>query len=1383
MATTSRDVKLALSVEALGQENITKLEKQLRDLAATGGAGASEFADLADQIGRLGGQNDALQAVKALAAGIDELQTREEQAAVAAQTLATNLDVLKAATTDAKTAQDTARAALVAGEQAYVQAGNALRQLKTEYDAAGRKTTEYATELRRLVGEQNAARLALVDLKEANRQATAAVTEASAAQRKVESSYKSANAEYARATTALDAQSKALQVASGAAERLGVNTADLASAEASLVTTFANASAAAKTRKDAITEMAEADRLAAIEAKGMADMYARGAAALQAETLALRDAEKVTIAYAAAKAKAAADAAAWQREAEAIVNMKEAQQQAAKATEDMVARMHELQSVQAFEKQAAEAKKMLQSVEYVRFWEQALDSADRKQQELAANTKRVNDAFAQINVRPVEVVRQEIAATNAAMQTLAESGKLTGGALAVAMAQGKAKVTELEREMRQLSGTMTMTDRAAGLLKNSMGQIAAGNIVADAVGYLVNKVKELGREFIATTVETETLRRGLNAIYKDAKLAGDQFAFLNKTAQASGLAVGTLGATFVQFSAATRAANIPLAVSNDLFATVTRVAGSLGLSAEAAGGALNALGQMASKGVVSLEELRQQLGDRMPGALSAAAKGLGLTEAELIKLVESGSLAARDFFPAFSQGLKTLQGDAEGLLPTWNRLKNAFTATTQALGDAGAVEIMSGALRALAAVVGVVLVPIGALADLFLTAARAVGVFAGALATLSNPVEALRELLSGLADRQGRVAKAFGDVVFGADQAKVEIVNLTAATAAAATAAQQAGDKWAGLSRSQQASAVATAIASDAHKDLSARLVQTTAYIDGAIAAQAKETESLAKLAKAAQSHGEAMVALARLRGDEAGALEISARAAADHAKALAKVAESHAEETRLLELKRTELEKTRKAQGDSTGEIAKQTQEIDKKIQVSKAEEEQSRAAAEAARTEAVARGVAAQAYQDNSAKVEEYGKQLARTKEILELTIQLEKTGAVGKQEVKDATEAAAEAQAKYTDAIKDATENTRLETEARRTSLLIAKESLSSEVELLKAKAEQARNSGLLVTALDLERQAKAKQIEVERLLLEIKEIELKLLRDELQAKLDLVKLNEPENANKIKEIELRLELTKVQERQLESSRKLLDIKERETRRNKQLTHGIGGETTARGHATAATEKHSDALDKLNMRYVNSADYTEKQIALLEREAAAAEKAAEAYRKKWNIDKDGFTLNNQGQREQQFVWNRASIIDYLKQAGLPDVLAEDLAKQFTNADGTVNYEASDAQKKWGGKHSTLAEALGKMVDYYKFGEGKHEAAQRTAFLQGAAGGTATPTAPAPTNNTTGGAPTGQSAGKTVTVNFGGRSTSINTASDADANAMVGLLRQLETDSRRAS
>ena len=50
---------------------------------------------------------------------------------------------------------------------------------------------------------------------------------------------------------------------------------------------------------------------------------------------------------------------------------------------------------------------------------------------------------------------------------------------------------------------------------------------------------------------------------------------------------------------------------------------------------MSALAQMASKGTVSMEELRQQLGDRLPGALGLAAKGLGITEQELIKLVSA----------------------------------------------------------------------------------------------------------------------------------------------------------------------------------------------------------------------------------------------------------------------------------------------------------------------------------------------------------------------------------------------------------------------------------------------------------------------------------------------------------------------------------------------------------------------------------------------------------------------------------------------------------------------------------------------------------------------------------------------------------------------------
>lgn len=118
-----------------------------------------------------------------------------------------------------------------------------------------------------------------------------------------------------------------------------------------------------------------------------------------------------------------------------------------------------------------------------------------------------------------------------------------------------------------------------------------------------------------------------------------------------------------------------------------------------------------------------------------------------------------------------------------------------------------------------------------------------------------------------------------------------------------------------------------------------------------------------------------------------------------------------------------------------------------------------------------------------------------------------------------------------------------------------------------------------------------------------------------------------------------------------------------------------------------------------------------------AAAAQKSA---------DTSKSSITNSAPSAPQGVWTRAAIIDYLKQSGLEDKLAEELAKQFVKPDGSVDYVASDAQKKRGGKYSTLSEALGKMVDYYKYTDkGKNEAANRQTYLDGAAGsGTANQT-----------------------------------------------------------
>src|SRR5690606_24882407 len=77
------------------------------------------------------------------------------------------------------------------------------------------------------------------------------------------------------------------------------------------------------------------------------------------------------------------------------------------------------------------------------------------------------------------------------------------------------------------------------------------------------------------------------------------------------------------------------------------------------------------------EELRGQLGERLPGAFSLAAKAMGVTEQELNKMLEKGEIIAQDFLPRFADQLDETFGNdkterVEGLQASVNRLSNEF---------------------------------------------------------------------------------------------------------------------------------------------------------------------------------------------------------------------------------------------------------------------------------------------------------------------------------------------------------------------------------------------------------------------------------------------------------------------------------------------------------------------------------------------------------------------------------------------------------------------------------------------------------------------------------------------------------------------------------------
>lgn len=116
--------------------------------------------------------------------------------------------------------------------------------------------------------------------------------------------------------------------------------------------------------------------------------------------------------------------------------------------------------------------------------------------------------------------------------------------------------------------------------------------------------------------------------------------FLRRTANRLGVEFGTLAGEYSKFAIATKDTNLEGERTRKIFTAVAEAAVVNGSSLEETKGVYLALTQIVSKGSVQMEELRQQLGDRLPGALQLMADGVGVTTAELIKLIEAGNVSS-----------------------------------------------------------------------------------------------------------------------------------------------------------------------------------------------------------------------------------------------------------------------------------------------------------------------------------------------------------------------------------------------------------------------------------------------------------------------------------------------------------------------------------------------------------------------------------------------------------------------------------------------------------------------------------------------------------------------------------------------------------------------
>ena len=251
-----------------------------------------------------------------------------------------------------------------------------------------------------------------------------------------------------------------------------------------------------------------------------------------------------------------------------------------------------------------------------------------------------------------------ITALTADVRSQAEAQRVLAQAITAANERA-AQQTRVQQDLaRRLDATADRTDElGAAQRRASASSIGFGQSLSS----LSSVVGGIGLGAAITSsvqlaIEFERLDLRFQTVFGSARSAGREMAFVRGEADRLGVEVSALAAQYSALSAASLGTTLEGQKTRDIFSAVAEASGKLGLSTEQTSGALTAIQQIMSKGTVQAEELRGQLGERLPGAFQVAARAMGVTTAELGKLLEQGAVASDVFLPKFAAELRRTFG-------------------------------------------------------------------------------------------------------------------------------------------------------------------------------------------------------------------------------------------------------------------------------------------------------------------------------------------------------------------------------------------------------------------------------------------------------------------------------------------------------------------------------------------------------------------------------------------------------------------------------------------------------------------------------------------------------------------------------------------------------
>lgn len=275
-----------------------------------------------------------------------------------------------------------------------------------------------------------------------------------------------------------------------------------------------------------------------------------------------------------------------------------------------------------------------------------------------------------------------------------------------------------------------------GMFSGLRGNIFLLGEIGDAARTVTDIMFGWQKPIVEAAAEMERMRvmlRGLNKEKSNpGQAAADDMKYIVDMAQNAPFAMQALTDSFVKF----RSAGLD-PTDGSLKALVDSVA-RFGGDSELLKRAAVAVQQMSGKGVVSMEELRQQLGEAVPNAMQAMADAAGITMGELTKAVSSGTVEAKQALSLMFVGLRAEnENAAKDMMQTYTgalaQLQTSFTLFADRVGQTGYLDSLSKGMKELASI---------------MNSAEGIS-FANSLGSgLTTAIDGLRQLAQWLAKNQ-----------------------------------------------------------------------------------------------------------------------------------------------------------------------------------------------------------------------------------------------------------------------------------------------------------------------------------------------------------------------------------------------------------------------------------------------------------------------------------------------------------------------------------------------------------------------------------------------------------------------------------------------------------